>query len=324
VQVPASKTALLLEPKVQLLANYLLTESTELVPTPDQELGVRYLQAERITGESPVAVRKLLDRLVEKKVLDTRFVSKLVLCPKCGSSDTPTHYCCPYCKSIEIDKKALFEHLACGVIEKEDNFKRDGQLICPHCARELGQLGVTHKAVGAWFQCKACHKPFNKPVSFHVCGRCRNFFPIEEAGLIDVYAYRLSKEAEGDLRSGGMFLKPLKEVLEREGYTVMVGGTLRGASGENHPFDLIGSKNGDDKNEIVAVDVVSSDRLVGENSVTTMFAKRYDSNPGKSILVAIPGIVAAGKRLAAMYRITLIEAASAPEASEKLRASISS
>lgn len=321
----ASKSLALFEPKVQLLANYLLsTTAAELTPTPDSENGVRYLEAERITGDEPRVVAKWLEDLAAKGVLDKRFVSKLILCPKCGSMDVPINYCCPHCRSVEIDKKALFEHLACGIIDKEDNFKKNGQFACPRCGRSLGQLGITHKAVGTWFLCRTCLKPFDRPLSFHVCGKCRHFFVIEDAVLIDSFAYKLSKEAESQLKSGGIFLKPIKEVLESLGYDVVIGGTLHGASGADHRFDLIGSRTDGSRKETVAVDVVSSDGLVGDSAVATMFAKRYDANPDKPVLVVIPGINESGKKLAAMYRIAIVEAASGFEAVEKLKQSVGS
>jgi hypothetical protein len=146
---------------------------------------------------------------------------------------------------------------------------------------------------------------------------------IEEAVLTDVYAYRLSEDTESQLKGGGVFVKPLKEVLESLGYRVEAAGILRGVSGTDHRFDLVGVRESDSKRETVAVDLIASDRLVGDESITTMFAKRYDTNPEKSALVVIPGIVENGRKLASLYKIALIEAASATEAVEKLRLSLS-
>lgn len=319
----ASKSLVLVEPKVQLLANFLLTGGApEIAPDLDTELGVRYLEVERLTSEDPGAVKKWLERLVTEGVLKRRFVNKLIICPKCSSSDTPIHYCCPHCRSLDLEKKALFEHLACGVIDKEDNFRKDGQLVCPRCSRQLGDLGITHRAVGSWFFCRSCLKPFDRPMSFHVCAKCKHYFAVEDAIFVDVFAYGLTEEAEKQLKSGGFFLKPLKDMLEKSGYTVAVGGMLRGSSGTDHRFDLVGSKQQGSVVETVVLDVVSSDRLVSDGSVTTMFAKRYDTNPKKSILVVIPGITENGKKLASLYKIEVVEAGTAPEAIDKLRVSL--
>ena len=325
IQVIPSKRLILFEPKVQLLANFLLTGSlAEILPTLDVERGVRYTEVERITGDEPATVNTWLEELASNGVLERRFVSKLVLCPQCNSNDAPVNYCCPTCRSIDIDKKALFEHLACGVVDKEDNFRKKDDLICPRCGRLLGELGITHKEVGTWFQCRSCQKAFDRPQSFHVCKKCRHFFVVEEAIVTDVFAYRLSKIAEAELKSGGIFLKPLKDVLEDSGYEVTVAGSLRGKSGTDHHFDLIGRREKGHTSEVVALDVASSDGLVDATAVTRMFAKRYDTNPDKSILVIIPRINESGKKLAVMYNIALIEAGSAAEAVDKLKRNLTS
>ncbi len=322
-----------LDPKVQLLANYLLTGTGELSPALDLEFGARYPEAERITGHDPVTVKRWLEGLVSNGVLETKFVGKLLICPKCGSSDTPIHYSCPDCRSINIVKKALLEHLACGLIDKDDNFGKPGQQVCPRCSRQLGEMGITHKSAGTWFLCRICQKPFTRPQAFHVCGRCKNFFTIEEAVLQDVYAYRLSKDAGAELKSGSMVLKPLKLMMEELGYEVSVADILHGASGTVHIFDLLCVKQTGSAKETVAVDVVASDRFSEDSSIAAyflkeaywhLFAKRYDTNPDRAVLVAIPAIHEAGRKLAALYRVTLIEAGTTPEAAEKLKAHLSS
>lgn len=121
-----------------------------------------------------------------------------------------------------------------------------------------------------------------------------------------------------------MFLRPLNDVLESVGYKVTVGGLLRGASGTDHRFDLLGIRENGPVKETIVLDVVASDGVVEASSVTTMFAKRYDTNPDKSVLVVIPTIHNSGKKLAALYKIILIEAASARDAVDKLKLSLSS
>jgi hypothetical protein len=142
---------------------------------------------------------------------------------------------------------------------------------------------------------------------------------VEDAAMEDVLAYKLSKSAETELKSGGVFLKPLKDLLEGFGYHVTIAGVLSGTSGTDHRFDLIGIREVEQQKETIAVDVVSSNGSADVSSVTTMFAKRFDTHPDRAVLVAIPAIMEGAKKLATMYSITLIEASSAPEAVEKLK-----
>lgn len=250
----AGKQTLLFDPEVQLLANFLLAGSpSELLPSTDNELGIRYLEAERITGDEPTAVTKWLENLASKGILDRRFVRKIAVCPKC----------------------------------------------------------------------RACQKPIESPQSNQVCEKCGQSFAIEDGAVTDLYAYRLSKETKSQLRGEGSLLKPFGEALAGFGYHVTIGGVLQGASGTEHRFNLVGVKESGSGKETVVVDVIASDHLIDENPVVIMFGKRYDTNASKSALIAIPGIVENGRKLASLYRIALIEASSLTEGVDKLRLSLS-
>jgi len=328
----AKKSSALFDHKVQLLVEYFSAGPHELSPVSDLEFGTRYPEAERITGDDAATVKRWLEGLASSGILETRFIGKLLICPKCGSSETPIHYCCPTCMSNNIEKRALFEHLGCGHIDKEENFGKRGYQVCPKCSRPLGQVGLTHKEAGTWFLCRNCQTPFPRPQGYHVCSRCKDRFTVENATLQDVFAYKLGKDAELELRSGGAFLQPIKVLMEDLGYEVTVTDILHGASGNVHIFDLLGAKQKTEGRDTVAVDVVVSDPLAEDSSIATyflkeaywhLFAKRYETNPDKSVLIAIPSIHEAGKKLAALYSVTLIEAGTADEAVEKLKARLS-
>jgi hypothetical protein len=256
--VAAGKQTLLFDPKVQLLANTLLTGSLiELLPSPDNELGIRYLEAERITSDEPIVVKKWLENLASNGILEGRLVRKLVLCPNCNSSDN--------------------------------------------------------------------QRSFDRPQASHVCEKCGRSFAIEDATQTELYAYRLSKDAESQFGGESPLLKPFAEVLAGFGYNVTIGGVLHGASGTDHRFNLVGARetSSGKEEETIVVDVVASDRSLNENPVAVMFAKRYDTDADKSALIAIPGIVENGRKLASLYKIVLIEAGSTTEAVDKLRSGLS-
>ena len=74
---------------------------------------------------------------------------------------------------------------------------------------------------------------------------------------------------------------------------------------------------------------MASERFAQDSSVAAyflkeaywhLFAKRYDRMADRAVLVAIPAIHEAGRKLAALYHVTLIEAGTTPEAVEELKA----
>jgi transposase-like protein len=312
-----------MEPNVQLILNHMLgRQKAELVPEFDVKLGPRFVAVETIAGQNSADARRFLEKLADAKILERRFHEKYMACPACRSTDVPVKYNCPRCQSFEIQQKALWEHIACGVIDKEGAFKKGNEVKCPRCGREIVDTKLGIRQVGTWFECRACAKAFDLPTLEHVCRNCGRKFTVEDGILLDSYSYVIVKEAEKEFREGTLFLRPLKDALEALNFTVRIPGMLRGASGMEHVFTLTASRRHEGKDEVVVMDVVSSEGPADENPVIGLFAKKYDTNPDRSILVAIPAVGNGGKRLASLYRIDVIETVSASEATGKLKSLI--
>jgi len=197
----------------------------------------------------------------------------------------------------------LLENLASGGILERRFVKR--LISCPNCSSTHSQ------------------KPVDSPQSYHLCETCGRSFAIERTVLTDVYAYKLSKDAESQLTGERSPLKPLEESLVGCGYDVTIGGIVQGASGTKHWFNVVAVRESDAGKDTIVVDLVAADSLVGVNPVLILFAKRYDVDANKSVLIAMPGIMETGRKLASMYGITLIEASNIAEAAHKLRQSLS-
>ena len=107
------------------------------------------------------------------------------------------------------------------------------------------------------------------------------------------------------------------EFLEEMGYNVESPGFLFGKSGTRHMYDLTAVSN---SNETIAIDLATStEGVVSEQFVISMFAKIFDSNPEKACLIAIPKMSENGKNLANLYKIKLIEAIDQNVALEALK-----
>ncbi|MGC9345550.1 MAG: hypothetical protein ACP5ER_01995, partial [Candidatus Bathyarchaeales archaeon] len=92
------------------LSKFLSEEISELEPVYDSKLGYRYPIVETIIGDTFDA-EDFLNRLYEARILERRLYDKIIYCPKCGSANISVHYCCPYCKSFNIQKSSLIEHV---------------------------------------------------------------------------------------------------------------------------------------------------------------------------------------------------------------------
>jgi transcription elongation factor Elf1 len=299
------------------LSKFLNGEISELEPIYDPKVGYSYPIVGAIVGDSNVEA--FLDRLYESGILERRLYDKIIYCPKCNSANVSIHYCCPYCKSFEIQRSALIEHVKCGYMDVEENFREGSKLICPKCHEELKKQDIDHRKAGMWCTCKDCGKSFDIPVSRHFCRNCHENFTFENAIIKDVYSYSLDEEARKETALGWVLVAPLREFLTEEGFQVESPAFLKGKSGTNHVFDIVAYK-GQATRKVTVIDLASStENAVSEQPVIALFAKIFDASPDHAYLIAIPGIGENGKKMAELYNIQIIEAKNQKEAIKALK-----
>lgn len=299
------------------VGKFLTGEISELEPVYDPKLGYRYPLVEAIIG-GPTEAEAFLDRLHNAGMLERKLYDKIIYCPKCKSSNISTRYCCPYCKSFNIQKSSLIEHVKCGYMDVEQNFQKDGKLVCPKCHDELRKLDVDYRRAGIWCTCKECSKSFDIPVTMHFCRDCRADSTFEEVLIKDVYSYTLREEAN----VGWVIIAPIRELLEENEFEVESPAFLKGKSGANHMFDIAAFK-GDIERKVLVIDLsASAEPAVSEQPVIALFAKIFDVSPDGAYLIAIPKMSDNGKKMAELYNIQIIEATNQREAVKALKEKI--
>lgn len=301
-----------------LLSKFVSGELSNLTPVYDPKRGYRYPVAEKIVGD-PAATNGFLNHLFDVGILERELYDKIIYCPTCDKANVSTHYCCPHCKSFNIRKSALVEHVPCGYIDAEEKFLKKGNLECPKCGKKLSKPDVDYRKAGVWCTCNECGKSFDIPVTFHFCRDCSQNFSFEDALYKNVYLYKISAQAMREAALGPILVAPIRELLEEDGFDVETPGFLKGRSGASHMFDIMASRGGISRNVTVIDLATTTDDVVTEQSVIGMFAKVYDVSPDNACLIVIPKISDDGKRLAALYKIKVIEAKSRKEAVERLK-----
>jgi hypothetical protein len=292
--------------KVQLLISKFVSAKLEAMnPIFDPKRGVRYPLVEVVIGDDSNP-EKFLEKLYERGVLKRKLYDKIIHCPSCSSANVSIHYTCPYCKSFDIIKRALIEHIKCGYIDTEDHFQKESKLVCPKCNKELTNPDIDHNRAGVWCSCNECTKKFDIPVPSHFCRECETYFSFEDAAYKNVYTYSLSPVTKKEATIGWIMIGPIMDFLKDHGFKVKSPGFLDGKSGTSHMFDIT-AISGKTKNTTV-IDLSTSDDVVTEQSVISMFAKIFDTNPEKACIIAIPKMNENGRKLASSYKINLIEA----------------
>ena len=303
-----------------LLNKFLSDKISELEPVYDPKLGYRYPTVETIVGDASSA-ETFLNRLHAAGILERRLYDKIIYCSKCGSANISIHHCCPYCKSFDIQRSALIEHVKCGYMDVEENFRKGNKLACPKCREELKKLDVDYRRAGIWCTCKDCGKSFDIPVAAHFCRDCHTNFIFEDAVIKDVYAYKLREEAKEEAAVGWMVIAPIRDFLAWYGFEVKSPAFIKGKSGANHMFDIAAYK-GEEKaaRKVTVIDLATStENAVSEQPVIALFAKIYDVSPEKAYLIAIPKMSENGKKMAELYSIKIIEAKNQKEAIKQLK-----
>ncbi|MDH5459457.1 MAG: hypothetical protein OEW71_00265 [Candidatus Bathyarchaeota archaeon] len=303
------------------LSKFLSEEISELKPVYDPKLGYHYPIVEAIIGDT-LDAEDFLDKHYEAGILERRLYDKIIYCPKCGSANVSVHYCCPYCKSFDIQKSSLIEHVKCGYMDVEDNFRKGKKLVCPKCHEELEKLDVDYRRAGIWCTCKDCDKSFDIPVTAHFCRDCHANSTFEDAVIKDVYAYSLKEEVREEAALGWVMITPIREFLQENGFEVESPAFLKGKSGANHIFDIVAYK-GDKTRKVTVIDLASStENAVPEQPVIALFAKIYDVSPDNAYLIAIPKVSENGKKMAESYNIKIVEAKNQKEAIKGLATAI--
>jgi transcription elongation factor Elf1 len=308
--------------QVQLLiSKFVSGELGALNPVYDPKQGFGYPNIDAIAGKANTD--EFLEKLYTGGVLTRKLYDKIIYCPSCSSANVSIHYTCPHCKSFDVKKSALIEHIKCGYIDTEDHFQKDDKLVCPRCNKELVSPDLDYHKAGVWCTCNQCKKSFDIPVPAHFCRECQSKFTFDEAGYKDVYSYNLTPEAVKEANLGWIMIAPIMEFLENLNFEVESPGFLDGTSGTRHMFDVTAVAPGKGKN-ITAIDLATStDDAVSEQAVISMFAKIFDTHPEKACLVAIPRMTENGRKLAALYKINLIEAKDQNIAIDALKACVS-
>ena len=300
------------------LSKFLSGEISELKPVYDPKIGYRYPIVEAIIGDAS-NTEDFLNRLYEAQILERRLYDKIIYCPRCSSANVSVHYSCPYCKSFNIQKSSLIEHIKCGYMDVEENFRKRNKLVCPKCHEELKKSDVDYRMAGIWCTCKNCDKSFDIPVTAHFCRDCHANSTFEDAVIKDVYAFSLKEEVKEEAAVGWVVIAPIREVLQEHGFEVESPAFLKGKSSANHMFDIAAYK-GDVTRKVTVIDLASStENAVPEQPVIALFAKIFDVSPDNAYLIAIPKMSENGKKMAELYNIKVIEAENQKEAIKALK-----
>ncbi|MDI9619635.1 MAG: hypothetical protein QFX33_02260 [Candidatus Nezhaarchaeota archaeon] len=303
--------------KVYRLYGELLKGNLKVVePAVSFNEGVRYPKIEELLGVK-VEAQALLDELCEEQIFKVEIDGNVVVCPRCGSHRLMLSLLCPRCGSKKVVKAVMLQHLSCGHVDFEANFKVEGGLRCPRCRGQLNALGSDYKVHSTLYSCDSCGAAFSDPRHGYTCDLGHSFNG-EEAAMRVVKLYRFNEEKRSLIERLALNLEEMLKPLADEGWRIESPARIPGLSGVLHDFELaVTSGNG--KPPSLVASLVSPDEAASANEILALWAKAKDVNAERTLILAVPGLQEENRKLAENLGITVVEGRNSGELKLKLQ-----
>jgi hypothetical protein len=304
----------------QLLDLLVKGEPKEIHPAfaPRSESYCRYPWAEAILEMPTRQTNRILEDLVRSGHFRKVFHDKIIFCPACNSRELRFVTACPKCSSLNILAVQVLQHIPCGHVGIEQEFRNGTASVCPQCRRELRLLGSDYQMPGIYFKCYACGDLTQKPRERWHCGNCREEMERDEIREVCLYSYQLSEVPTEQARSSSLPRSQIEDFLVHEGYEIQSEVKLTGRSGAVHEIDLLATKNSGTFEHRIVVGFAFSDTEVDSEEVIKLYAKAYDVNAQDIVMVALPRLSEDALQFAHHYRIKVLDSEDLEHIHEKL------
>jgi GGDEF domain-containing protein len=96
-------------------------------------------------------------------------VDRVRLCSECGSGRLNYIDVCAECQALDISRQPSLHCFTCGHVGPQENFLKDGVLLCPNCLNRLRHIGSDYDRPMENYRCRSCQAFF---VDADVQARC--------------------------------------------------------------------------------------------------------------------------------------------------------
>ncbi len=294
------------EQSTKKLLQYLVENTDQdLIPTYYPEIGYVYEKVNQILQEKtpPQKTLNILNRLARLNILQKSFFDSAAACPNCQSTTMTVHNRCPKCKSHNIFKTSLTEHIPCGFIGEQEQY---AQARCPKCGNFLTE--TDHRNMGRWYLCRECEEKFEEPHVEYLCRRCARTFSIEEAKTVEVSRYSLNPKKKLEIRQAVAGIENACDVLKTLGFTVEMPGLAIGKqSGMQHQFSAIAKKQDGKTETTITIDHAVGEPDVQASPLILYIYKISEVEVNLPIFIAIPKLGETAKKIVQGRNILLVE-----------------
>jgi hypothetical protein len=278
-------------------------DNAEIIPQFAQGVGFVYQAKQTFDSQAKTIPKDLLENLTRLDILKKQFYDSVSVCPNCESTTLTLHNRCPKCKSHNVQKTSLTEHIPCGYIDQRDKYLDNR---CPKCSKTL--VEGQYRNMGRWFLCQECGERFENPESDLICRACLKSFTIKDAKVLEMPKYSLNVQRKKEIRQNVASLENIQKVLTELGFAIEIPGIVVGQkSGIQHHFSLIARKNTEGKEKTISLDHAVSETEVSTSPLILYIYKISEVKVDVPIFMAIPQLNETAKKIAQGHNILIIE-----------------
>ncbi|MDF3832337.1 diguanylate cyclase [Cupriavidus basilensis] len=149
---------------------------------------------------SPLPLLQLMTQ--EGYIAEQVLVDRLRLCVSCGSGRLNYIDVCPDCQSIAISREPSLHCFVCGHVGAQEQFLKDGVLVCPNCLTRLRHIGSDYDRPMENYRCRSCRAFFVDAKVQARCLDCGHTHAPDELRVYEVRNYRLTEAGHLRCRQG--------------------------------------------------------------------------------------------------------------------------
>ncbi len=240
-------------------------------------------------------------------VLEKTVYEKFLVCPQHPESlSVNVRLYCPHCKSMNIEKLHLFEHIKCGHITEKQSFENSDEknsLKCPSCNKIISDFKKELHVPAMWYLCNHCKEKFDDVlVKLH----CRNYnhdFETNQSHMINIPGFKIKSDEDEISIDVSAISNRLTELLQRHGFSVEENYSIKGKSGHYHHIDLFGkTKNG----KTIFIFIKKSNNEIDNSEINSKIIQVLDTSPTIAILVGFASISEKAKSIATSYNVSIV------------------
>lgn len=171
--------------------------------SPERANIYHYPLLEAMSSDEPVNQFVWLKLMQEQNWLQPgELIDRIRLCRDCSSGHLNYVDVCPQCNALEIARQPALHCFTCGHVGAQEQFLKDGVMICPNCLARLRHIGSDYDRPLENYRCQACQSFFVDADVEARCLDCDEHHQPDDLRIREIRAFTLTERGRLRCRQG--------------------------------------------------------------------------------------------------------------------------